>query len=96
MNRNQKIAILVGLVLLCTIALFPPREFYTSKFDHPRKFLFSRSIDIHSFVDSHDGLDQKTEQYSQVDVGRLLAEILLVASLVGISVVMLGTKEHLA
>src|SRR4051812_44885445 len=80
MGGRSRNILLVGLVLLGLVGLFPPRRATDMMRPHrvaSRAFLFSGSL--------YEYQDERGEGFSaEVDVGRLLAEVLLVASLTGI------------
>ncbi len=87
MNDDQAKALLVGLVLIASCALFPPREYVGGTIDvngstiASRGFLFDRAI--------HKERTRFRQSRVDVDGERLLAQCVLVGTLTGAAVLWL-------
>jgi hypothetical protein len=100
MTKGSKTALIVGFILLAVIAVFPPRRSDRHGVVS-RKFLFSGRFDEYvlrdySDRDKKEGITSRpsTELFSgaQIDVGKIIAESLLAASVTGLCVVALNRR----
>jgi hypothetical protein len=90
-TRHQTVILLIGICLCAVCALFPPRRpVLPQDYDHntkggkvPHAFAFSDDFHVYS-VTRPDGIG--LSYLVEVDSGRLLVELVLIASLTGIVV----------
>jgi len=90
MNRRQRIAILVGSLLIAAMLLFPPMSGYHPGFG----FLFNRRSMYAPEFDHHTGEPGEGWVSWHISTERLIFEILIAVVLAGGITVALGGKRE--
>ena len=99
MNRKNRIAACVGLILLLVCAMFPPWRVVgwglngqlAVPYDVPvgRAFVLTGPSEPYEGFDGDDGAGR---QWERIDSGRLLAEIVMIISAAGLACVALAPR----